>query len=98
MRWSEQLAASGLTFYEIPPSTRSDALSRQPSLILFSLIWLPICQRAKSRQSEYLASCSYKGEAGVRRRVSGDELGSRRLVMLIFAGYPAFRPDLSAFF
>jgi hypothetical protein len=26
-----------LTFHEIPPSTRSDALSRQPSLILFSL-------------------------------------------------------------
>ena len=28
------------------------------------------------------------GEAGVRRRISRGELGSRRLVMLIFAGYP----------
>ena len=36
--------------------------------------------------------------ADLRRRISRGELGSRRLVMLIFAGYPALRPDLSAFF
>ncbi len=36
-RWSERLAASFPHVYEIPLSTRSDALSRQPSLILFSL-------------------------------------------------------------
>jgi hypothetical protein len=33
MRWSERLAALALTFHEIPPSTRSHALFRQPSLI-----------------------------------------------------------------
>src|SRR5215212_9202159 len=37
MRWSERLAALIPHPHEIPPSTRSDALSRQPSLILFSL-------------------------------------------------------------
>src|SRR5438067_1002814 len=37
MRWSERLAALVPYSDEIPPSTRSDALSRQPSLILFSL-------------------------------------------------------------
>jgi hypothetical protein len=37
MRWSERLAALVPYFHEIPPSIRSDALSRQPSLILFSL-------------------------------------------------------------
>jgi hypothetical protein len=37
MRWSERLAALVPHFHEIPPSTRGDALSRQPSLILFSL-------------------------------------------------------------
>jgi hypothetical protein len=37
MRWSERLAALFLTFDESPPSTRSEALTRQPSLILFSL-------------------------------------------------------------
>jgi hypothetical protein len=37
MRWTERLAALLLTFNEIPPSTCSDAPSRQPSLILFSL-------------------------------------------------------------
>jgi hypothetical protein len=36
-RCSERLAASVPRFYEIPPSTRSDAPPRQPSLILFSL-------------------------------------------------------------
>jgi hypothetical protein len=34
-RLAEQL--SFLTIHEVPPSTRSDALCRQPSLILFSL-------------------------------------------------------------
>jgi hypothetical protein len=37
MRSSERLAAWLLAFHEIPPSIRSDARSRQPSLILFSL-------------------------------------------------------------
>ena len=37
MRWSERLAALVPSFHEIPPSTRSDALARQPSLILVSL-------------------------------------------------------------
>jgi hypothetical protein len=36
--------------------------------------------------------------ADLRPLISRGELGSRRLVMLIFAGYPAVRPDLSAFF
>ncbi|MEY2564301.1 MAG: hypothetical protein QOH88_2494 [Verrucomicrobiota bacterium] len=37
MRWSERLAALFLFFHEIPRTIRSDPLSRQPSLILFSL-------------------------------------------------------------
>jgi len=37
MRWSERPAAWFLIFDDIPPSTRIDALSHQPSLISFSL-------------------------------------------------------------
>jgi hypothetical protein len=42
MRWSERLAAPIHIYHEIPPSTRTDALSRQPSLILFSLDDRPV--------------------------------------------------------
>jgi hypothetical protein len=35
--YREQLAVLFLTFHELPPSTRGHALSRQLSLILFSL-------------------------------------------------------------
>jgi hypothetical protein len=41
MRWSERLAALVLVCDEIQPSVRSDTLSRQPSLILFSLGPMP---------------------------------------------------------
>ena len=58
-----------------------------------SLIWLSICQGAKGVWCECLHRFHFKEGvgAGLRRLISRGELGSRRLVMLIFAGYPGCR-------
>ena len=88
-------ARTAFTFFMTKPShSYLTARFRQPSLILFSLIWLSICQRVKEVWCECLHRSGIVG-AGLRRRISRGELGSRRLVMLIFAGYPVLRPDLS---
>ena len=46
----------------------------------------------------FASLCSAEVGAGLRRPISRGELGSRRLVMLIFAGYPLCGRTYPAFF
>ncbi len=89
--------------HDFNSSIRGHARLRSRRLILFSLIWLSICQVAKGVWCECWHRFHFKEGvgAGRRRLISRGELVSRRLVMLICAGYPVpprRGQDLSAFF